>query len=438
VTSASILSDAVLEKATMRKVASRIVPFLMLCYFFAFLDRVNIGFAALQMTRDLSLSDADFGLAAGIFFVSYCLFEVPSNLALEKVGARLWIARIMVTWGLVSAAMAWVTGPHSFFLMRFLLGAAEAGFFPGVILYLTYWLPSEYRARTIAVFMVAIPASSFLGSPVSAALLGLEGRLGLHGWQWLFVVEGIPTVLLGVLSLAILRNGPHDAAWLSPEQREWLRKRLSKERAQAKAVPDLSVWRALSNGHVLAASLIYGGSAGASACLSIWLPQIIKSHGLSNLETGLLNSLPFGVAAVVMVLWGRHSDRTNERVWHTAAALTVTAVSLGFAIAARSIIPTVVIFCFAVAGTYAAKGPFWALCTEWVSARTAAAGIAAINAIGSLWSGLSTYLFGAIKGATGSYALGLFPLVVLASVGAGLVLMLGRPRIQRSIAISGP
>jgi MFS family permease len=415
-----------LEKSTMRQVSLRLVPFLMLCYFTAFVDRVNAGFAALQMNKDVGLSSSVFGLGGGIFFIAYFLFEVPSNLALEKVGARVWIARIMITWGLISAAMALVVGPYSFYALRFLLGAAEAGFFPGVILYLTYWFPARYRAVIVAIFMVAIPASSFIGSPISAALLGLEGLAGLHGWQWMFILEGLPAVLLGIVTLGVLRNGPQEVRWLTPEQQAWLSTRLNAERATARHVQHMSLWRVMWNKYVLAAALVYAGSSGASACLSIWQPQIIKSFGLTNMETGFLNALPFGVASVIMVLWGRMSDRTGERVWHTAVPLAITAATLASTLLTNSLLPTIAILCLAVTGTYAIKGPFWALSTEWLSASTAAVGIAQINAIGNLGGFLGTYLLGVIKDATGSYGLGLLPLVALTAAGSIMVLIMGR------------
>jgi MFS transporter, ACS family, tartrate transporter len=428
------LENLALETATMRRVTIRIVPFLMLCYFIAFVDRVNAGFAALQMNKDVGLSPAVFGLGGGIFFLAYFLFEVPSNLALEKVGARIWIARIMITWGLISGAMAFVVGPYSFYFLRFLLGAAEAGFFPGVILYLTYWFPAQYRARIVAVFMVAIPASSFLGSPLSAALLEMEGIAGLHGWQWMFILEAVPAVILGFVTLFVLRNGPDDVTWLAPEQRAWLAARLQSERKVVRHVDQLSLWQVLFNKYVLAAALVYAGSSGASACLSIWQPQIIKSFGLTNMQTGLLNSIPFGLASIVMVLWGRQSDRTGERVWHTAVPLAITAASLASALLTNSLVPTILILCLAVTGTYAIKGPFWALSTEWLSASTAAAGIAQINAIGNLGGFVGTYFLGLIKDATGSYALGLLPLVALTAAGSVMVLILGRARPRTAVA----
>jgi MFS transporter, ACS family, tartrate transporter len=424
-----------IERATLRRVTWRILPFLMLAYFVAFVDRVNAGFAALQMNHDIGLSAAQFGLGGGLFYVSYVLCEVPSNLAMERFGARIWIARIMITWGLVSAAMALVVGPYSFYAVRLLLGASEAGFFPGVILYLTYWFPRAYRGRIVAVFMVAIPISSFLGSPISAAILNTDGMMGLRGWQWLFVLEAVPAVLLGLAAFFLLPDGPGSARWLTPQQSAWLQERLAAERAsvvQGEAAParHLSVWQVMRNRYVLAASLIYAGASGASQCLSLWQPQIIKSFGLTNLQTGLLNSIPFGVASVLMILWGRSSDRNRERVWHTALPLGLLALSLAASIGTAQLLPTILILCLAVTATYTVKGPFWALSTEWLSAGAAAAGIAQINAIGNIGGFVGTYLLGVIKDATGSYPRGLLPLVFLSGLGCLLVLGLGRGRKQ--------
>ena len=295
-----------------------------------------------------------------------------------------------------------------------------------MILYLTYWYPAEYRARIVAIFMVAIPVSSFLGSPISAALLQTDGWLGLRGWQWLFILEAAPAVLLGLAALFVLPDRPAHAKWLTPEQRDWLIARLEAERNRARAVPHVSLWQVLVNKYVLVAALVYAGSSGASACLSIWQPQIIKTFGLTNIQTGLLNSIPFGVASVMMILWGRMSDRTGERVWHSALPLALTAVSLASTLFVTSLWPTILILCLAVIGTYALKGPFWALSTEWLSAATAAAGIAQINAIGNLGGFAGTWLLGVIKDATGSYAMGLLPLVTLTAAGCIAVLLIGR------------
>src|SRR5258708_32748178 len=275
----------------MRRVALRIVPFLMFCYFVSFLDRVNVGFAALQMVRNFEESATGFGFGGGIFFVSYFLFEVPSNLLLEKLGARLWIARIMITWGFLAAGTAFVVVPKSFYAMRLLLGVAQAGFFPGVILYLTYWFPREYRARIVGMFTVAIPVSSFLGSPISAALLGVDGWLGLRGWQWMFIMEGAPAVLLGLFCLFVLSDKPSTARWLDAGQKAWLNDRLQSENKRDKRVGQISLWRELLNKHVLILSVTLAGSTGLSHVLPIWPPQNIKSDGRTNKQTGLLKSI---------------------------------------------------------------------------------------------------------------------------------------------------
>src|SRR3954451_7543253 len=292
---------APLEKATMRKVILRLVPFLMICYFFALLARVNIGFAALQMNKDLGLTPAMFGFAASLFFVSYFLVEVPSNLMLQKVGARRWIARIMITWGMVTACMAFVVGPYAVYAMRFILGAAEAGFFPGAILFLTYWLPSQYRARILATFTVSIPLATFLGSPLSVSLLQLEGAFGLHGWQWLFLLEGVPTILLGIACLFVLTDKPAQATWLAPEQRQWLTGRLEAEAAVRKPVGHLSLWQLATNKYFLVMALVCSGASATGSVLSVWQPQLLKSFGLTNLQTGFINAISNLIGGALMV-----------------------------------------------------------------------------------------------------------------------------------------
>lgn len=416
-----------LEAATMRRVSFRLVPFLMICYFLAFLDRVNAGFAALQMNKAIGLSHAVFGIGGGLFFISYIFCEIPSNLALEKFGARIWIARIMITWGMISGCMAFVVGPYSFYLARFLLGAAEAGFFPGAILYLTYWFPAEYRGRIVAIFMMAIPMSSFLGSPISAALLSARG-LGLQGWQWLFVLEAVPAVLFGLLTFFWLPNRPADAKWLNGEQRQWLIQRLESEHHKAKAVAHMSLWKVLTNKYVLVLAIVYGGSSAISNVLSLWQPQIIKSFGTSNIQTGLLNSIPFGLAAVAMILWGRRSDRSGERVWNTALPMALCAVSLGSTLLTRSLVVTMVLLSLTLIGNYAIKGPFWALSTDWLSKDTAAAGIAQINTVAHIATFAATSLLGVIRDATGSFPLALLPLTLLATVASISIVLISRSR----------
>ena len=418
-------SASELEAATIRRVTLRLVPFLMVCYFVSFVDRVNLGFAALQMVRDLRISSTVFGLGGGIFFLSYFLFEVPSNLVLARVGARLWIARIMITWGVLAAAMALITGPQSLYAMRFLLGAAEAGFFPGVMLYLTYWFPPKYRARIIALFTVAIPVSGFLGSPISAALLGLDGWLGIRGWQWMFIIEGIPAVLLGLLCLVVLTDRPAQARWLPADEQEWLQQHLDGDGHVRSRRVQGSLWQVLWSRDVLILSLVLAGSTAVSSGLQLWQPQIIQSYGLTNMQTGLLSSIPFALAAVVMILWGRRSDLTGERIWHSALPLILTAASLAGALVFDSLAAIVIILCLAAIGIYAGKGPVWAVSTEWLSASTAPAGLAQINAISNLAGFGTTYAMGAIKDATGRFSLSLVPLVALSAAAAIAILWMG-------------
>ena len=431
------MMDAALERSAMRRIGWRLVPFLILAYFVSFLDRVNVGFAAIQMNHDLGLTATVFGWGAGIFFLGYFLLEIPSNLALERFGARVWIARIMATWGIISAATALVQGPWSFVASRFLLGLAEAGFFPGVILYLTYWFPTEYRARIIGVFMISIPISSFLGSPVSGALLGLSAW-GLKGWQWLFILEGLPALLMAAAVLLLLPDKPGDAAWLPAAERDWLVRRLRADAARNARVgggKEPSLWATLRDRRLLLFTIIYFGSTASSYGLTFWTPQIVKGYGLTNFGTGLLNSVPYGFASVAMILWGRRSDRLGERRWHLAIPFLVLATGLAGGTIFSGLVPVVCALTVAAVGVYMLKGPFWALATEQVRPATAAASIAAINAVGNLGGFLGPYLIGAIKGATGSFTLSLVPLIVFALVSAVLSLIVGR---QRSATAQAP
>lgn len=418
-----------LAQATLRRVTWRLLPLLMLGYFISFIDRANVGFAALQMNRDIGLGAAAFGFGSGLFFLSYALLEVPSNLAMARVGARLWLARIMVSWGLLSAGTAFVTGPNSFYALRLLLGAAEAGFFPGVVLYLTYWFPAAWRARIVALFMVAIPLSSLFGSPLSAALLGLDGLLGLRGWQWLFLLEALPAVLLGLFTLHWLQDRPAQAQWLEPEQRAWLEARLQREQAGApRHVPAMPLRQLFANPRVLVAALLCAGSSAVSQCLSIWQPQILKSFGISAALTGWVNAIPFGLASLLMIAWGRRSDRIGERVWHTALPLSLVALGLVATLGVTSLAATVALLSVVLVSTYAFKGPFWALATEWLAAPSAAGGIAYINAIGAGATFASTWLLGVIKDRTGSYPLGLLPMALLCAVAVTALLWSERAR----------
>lgn len=415
-----------IETRTMRKVTWRLLPFLMLCYLLAFIDRANIGMASLQMNEDLGLSSRVFGFGASLFFVAYFLMEVPSNLMLQKVGARIWIARIMITWGAVSAAMAFVWDASSFYVMRFLLGAAEAGFFPGVVLYLTYWMPARYRGRALALFAVAIPLSSFIGSPLGGLLLSMDGVGGLRGWQWLFICEGVPTVLCGIACLAVLTNRPAEARWLDAEEKAWLSAEIA-PKAGDRSMVDGSPWRLLTTPAFWAMVLACCGASAAGSVLGVWQPQLIKSYGLTDFQTGLVNSIPYGIAVVAMVFWGRHSDKTGERRWHTALPLLLIAAGVLGTFLLTGLAPTVLLLTFVLTGAYCFKGPFWSMASSWLSAGTAAAGIAAINATSNLiGGGLMVNVYGYIHDATGSHVLALLPLALLTIGSATSVLIVGR------------
>jgi ACS family tartrate transporter-like MFS transporter len=419
-----------METATIRRITLVLIPYLMICYLVSFVDRVNVGFAALDMNKELGFTASIFGLGGGLFFLSYFLFEVPSNLAMQQIGARRWLARIMITWGIISACTAFVSGPWSFYCVRFLLGAAEAGFFPGVILYLTYWFPAAYRARIVSMFYVAVPLSSFVGSPISAALLGLEGLGGFHGWQWLFLLEGLPAVVLGLITYLILPDRPKEARFLSVQQRLWLSEKLQTEQLQSSMSQKNSLSKILLHPQILLLAIIYAGSSAASNGLSLWQPQILKSFGVTNMQAGFINSVPFAFAAIAMIFWSRQSDFRRERFWSTALPLGLSALAMGCCLLTTSLIPTVALLSLTLIGTYAFKGPFWALSTETMTAGSAAVGLAAINAIGNLAGFGGTYLIGIIRDATGSYSLALLPLVILEVIGCALLLVMRKQRSQ--------
>ena len=418
--------SAELETRVLRKVTLRIVPFVMLLYFIAFIDRVNIGFAALTMNKDLGFSPTVFGFGAGIFFLGYFLFEVPSNLVLDKVGARIWIARVMITWGLISGAMAFVQGPNSFYALRFLLGAAEAGFFPGIILYLSYWFPARQRAAVTAIFMAAAPLSTVLGSPVSGALLEMHGLLGLSGWQWMFIIEAVPALILGVMVLFYMTDRPEKAKWLRDDERNWLVTTMNAEAAKKAGTASHSVWRGLADPRVIALSLVYFGTSAGLYTLGIWAPQIIKEFGLSSLQVGFLNALPGIVAIVAMVVWARHSDRSGERTWHVVGACLLASLGLVLAGFAGSVLAVLLALTLVNIGISSAKPPLWSMPTLFLSGSAAAAGIATINSIGNLGGFVGPAMIGWIKDITGSFQGGLFFVAGLLVLSAVLTLVLAR------------
>jgi ACS family tartrate transporter-like MFS transporter len=409
------------DRMIARKVAWRLAPLLMVCYFVAFLDRVNVGFAGLTMNADLGFDSAIFGFGAGIFFFGYFIFEVPSNLVLERLGARVWIARIMFSWGLVSAAMALVWNEPSFYVGRFLLGAAEAGFFPGVVLYLTYWFPAEHRAKMVGLFMAAVPVSGVIGSPLSGWLLGLDGALGLHGWQWLFILEGLPSMLLSVVVWRCLTDRPRQADWLTAAEREYLETSLERERAHRDAVRRYRLGEALTNGRVLALGVLYLGLVTGLYGVTFWLPQIVKGFGgLSNLEVGFIAALPNLAAAIAMVAWTRHSDRTRERPWHVALPAFVGGLGLTASAAVSDPTLSTIALSVALIGIYAAIATSWALPTAFLTGTAAAGGLALINSIGNLGGFAGPYFVGWIKAATGAYSLALL-IIGLGVAASGLI-----------------
>ena len=413
-----------IETSTIRAISWRLIPFLILAYFFSYLDRVNLGFAALTMNAELKFSPLVFSFGAGIFFIGYFIFEVPSNLALARFGASRWIARIMVSWGILSALMAAVYDERSFYAVRFLLGVAEAGFFPGIILYLTYWYPAQYRARFLAAFALAVPVSTVIGAPISGMLLGLDGAMGLKGWQWLFVIEGVPSVLLGIVTWFYLTDAPEKAGWLSPAQKAWLKSKLDAEVAAKQAVKHVSLGQALTSPKVLALSAIYFGFVAALYGMQFWLPQIVKAFGLTNVQTGFVTAIPYLFGTIAMILWARHSDATRERVFHVGAPLLLTALALGVSSYISDPILTMIVLTVAAIGVFCTFAVFWTLPTAWLSGTAAAGAIALINSIGNLAGFGGPYLIGWVKESTGSTSTGLLVLALL-PLAAGLLACLG-------------
>src|ERR1700687_5729342 len=422
-----------LETSTIRAISWRLIPFLVLAYFLAYLDRVNLGFAALTMNAELKFSPTIFSWGAGIFFIGYFIFEVPSNLALEKFGASRWIARIMVTWGIISALMALVSGVWSFYALRFLLGVGEAGFFPGIILSLTYWYPAEYRARFLAAFAIAVPVSTVIGAPISGLLLGLDGAMGLKGWQWLFIIEGVPSVVLGCITWFYLTDRPAKADWLTAEQKAWLSAKLESEIAAKQAAKHLTLGQALASPKVITLSVIYFGFVGALYGMQFWLPQIVKAFGYSNAQTGFVTAVPYLFGTVAMILWARHSDATRERVMHVGAPLLLTAAALGVCGYMDNPYVTIVALIVAAIGIFCTFAVFWTLPTAWLSGTAAAGAIALINSIGNLAGFGGPYLIGWVKEATGSTSTGLLVLAVLPLIG-GLLVFLGAHETKAEFA----
>jgi ACS family tartrate transporter-like MFS transporter len=413
------MNPGAIERSAMRKVYLRLLPIALLTYFLCYVDRINVGFAALTMRADLGLSATDFGFFAGTFYWGYFIFEVPSNVIMEKVGARLWIARIMITWGALSAATALATGPESFGAIRFCLGLAEAGFFPGIILYFTYWFPHYHHARIMSGFLVGLPIAVAAGAPISTALLGLDGLFGLHGWQHMYILEGIPTVVIGFLVLFVLTDKPEQASFLTAPEKAWLAGQLASERRAKDAVQKISMWQSFFNPKVLLLSLNYLGIVTASLGMLIFIPQIIKSLGVtSNMTVGWLTMVPYICAAFSLIIWGHVSDRLKERRWTlfwtcvlSTGGLVIAGLTMGtwWALVGMTI---------AACGFYGSKGPFWAMPPMFLTGPAAAAAIAWINSIGNLGGFFGPWYVGVMKDATGSFSGGLYGLALFGFIAA--------------------
>lgn len=414
------------EQAIIRKVTWRIIPFVFLLYIVSYLDRANIGYAALQMNAELALSSEVFGFVSGIFFIGYFLFEVPSNLLLERFGARVWIARILVTWGVIAAATAFAQTAMHLYVLRFLLGVAEAGFFPGIIVYLTYWFRSRELATTVALFTAAIPVSYIIGAPLSTWIMDNVHWLGWSGWRWMLFLEGIPAVFLGVLCYFYLTDRPEQARWLTTEEKAWLLAELERDRQARKDVKHFGALKAMSNPKVLYLAFIYFVYQCGSLGVGYWMPQIIKgfSSALSHTQIGLIATIPYIVATLVMIAWSRRSDRHGERRLHSAIPLAVAAMALVGAGLVRDPCLAIGLISLALAGLYSFKSPFWALPTLFLSRSTAAVSIAVINSIGNLGGFVGPFMIGMVKGNTQSASAGLLFLSALLAIAFIMTLLI--------------
>ncbi len=424
--------DTTVRKSAYRKIAFRLMPILMLCYFCAYLDRVNVGFAKLQMMSDLQFSEAVYGLGAGIFFIGYFLCEVPSNIVLHKVGARRWIARIMITWGILSGCFAFVQTEWQFYTLRFLLGVAEAGLAPGLLLYLTYWFPSYRRARMTVLWFIAIPISGMIGGPLSGLIMDrMSGVHGWFGWQWMFVIEAIPTVIVGLLVLAVLKDSVQDANWLTQDEKNLVKQELAQDNQHKEG--HASVKEFIADKRLWLLAGIYFCVVMGQYAITFWLPTLIRNSGISdNWHIGLLTSLPYMCAIVVMILAGRSGDHFQERRWHLIIPMCAGAIALTFAtLFASNLTLSLICLCIAASGVLTASSLFWMLPTNFLGGVSAAAGIAAVNSFANLAGFCSPYLIGWVTTNTGSNAIGMFLITAVLIFGASLVLRVPAKLVNR-------
>ncbi len=415
-------TSTTLEQQAVRKAAWRFIPLLALAYFFNYLDRTSVGFAALTMNRDLGLTATQFGWGAGIMFAGYCICEVPSNLALYRFGARRWLARIMITWGLMAAATALAVGPTSFYVIRLLLGIGEAGFFPGVIFFLAVWFPASYRTRVLAWFTVSTPLSSLVGGPLSSWLLQLDGVLGLPGWKWMFIVEGLPACLLGYLVLKLLADKPADARWLSNGERYALQNAFDREGSAAQKKKDFRA--ALKDARVYVLAMISFGFTMGSYGIGIWLPQMLKAHGMSVTQTGWFSAVPYFFATIALLWWAKRVDRRGGHIANLAAGLFIGAIALGVSTCFHQLLPAMVGMTLALIGTIAGRTIFYTLPARFLSGQAAAGGLALINSIGALGGFAGPYLVGYLKDSYGTFTAGMFGLAIVLGVTTLLTLSL--------------
>ena len=422
-----------LEHLTLKKITWRIVPFVMFAYFIAFFDRINIGFAALTMNQDLGFSSTVFGVGAGMFFIGYFLTDIPSNIILQKVGPRIWLARIMVSWGAIAACMMFVETATGFYILRFLLGVAEAGFFSGIILYLSTWFPVKRRAQVIAFFMAAAPISAMLGSPLAGTILSLHGALGLKGWQLMFLIDAVAAILLGIFTLFYLNDRPEKNRWLNQKETDWLITTLAQERNAQGSQAKTSIWKGLTDIRVLTLAVVYFGTSAGLYSLNIWSPQFIKSFGLSTFQIGFVNAIPAALSVVAMILWAKHSDKTKERTWHVVSACLLACVGFILAGSVHSLPLAIFALILANIGISSCKPPLWSIPSLFLNGPAAAAGLAAINSIGNLGGFAGPAVIGWLKETTGDFSLALYCVAGMLVISALLTLSIEINRKRREL-----
>jgi len=422
--------DQEIEKRTLRKIERRLIYFCMLLFILNYIDRINVGIAALQMNKDLGFGPTIYGAGAGIFFIGYFIFEIPSNLILERVGARIWLARIAITWGIISAASAWIYNETSFYIIRFLLGFAEAGLLPGIMLYFSYWFPQRERGKALALFMTGTAISNIIGAPLSAALLGLDGVFGFRGWQIMFVLEGIPSVIVGFAALYYLTDKPAQAKWLTAEEKTWLERVLAQEVAAKEAVSGRMTLRmGLTNPRILLIALLCFFLVSGNFGVVFWMPQIIKGLGdLSIMQVGVLTTIPYIAAVIAMVWWGHHSDRSGDRKWHLAIAALVGSAGLAASAVSPNPLLSFVALCVAAVGIWSMFGVFWAMPADLLSSTAAAGGFALINSIGTLGGFSGPFLIGFVRERTGTFTASLLLLAGFVLIAALISALLPQRR----------